>query len=295
MTRLPTQTPKVSVIMATYNCLETLPAALDSIRDQTYPNWELVVCDDGSTDGTWEFLQSAGEDPAYHLVLLRNPENRKLAYSLNRCLPVASGELIARMDGDDISDPTRLARQVQFLREHPQCDLVGTGMRRFDAAGPADVRLPVAHPDRFTLARATPFFHATILTYKSIYQALGGYTVRARTSRCEDYDLWFKFFAADFTGDNILEPLYWVREDAAAVRRRTRILRLRGYQTTLVGYRSLGYPWHWYVRPTLTMAGKVLVPHRAMQIYRGRQKARYLQRSEGAGPKGQTPEAGGRQ
>lgn len=273
--------PKVSVIMATFNCANTVRAAVDSIRGQTYENWELVICDDASTDRTAEILAGLADGSAGRIVLLRNSQNRKLAYSLNRCLTVATGELVARMDGDDISEPKRLQRQVEFLMSHPDCDLVGTGMLRFDASGPADVLAPARNPDRFTLRKSMPFFHATIMTYKRVFDAVGNYTVLPRTERGQDYDLWFKFFHAGFAGDNIPEPLYRVREDASAIRRRTAKVRLRGYRTTLVGYRLLGFPLHWYFRPTIKLL-KIVFPHQVVHKYRSFQKNRYLRRHAAA-------------
>lgn len=81
-----TEQPKVSVIMGIYNCESTLPQAVDSILAQTYPNWELVMCDDGSTDGTYAVAERYRIQYPEKIVLLKNEQNRKLSYSLNRCL-----------------------------------------------------------------------------------------------------------------------------------------------------------------------------------------------------------------
>ena len=127
-----TECPKVSVIMGIYNCEKTLPEAIESILRQTYPNWELILCDDGSSDGTYAIADSYAKRDPQRIILIRNETNKKLAYTLNRCLSVASGELIARMDGDDISHPDRFLRQTEYLLAHPDVQLVGTDMRCFD-------------------------------------------------------------------------------------------------------------------------------------------------------------------
>ncbi|MCW2782059.1 MAG: hypothetical protein JWR35_2508 [Marmoricola sp.] len=265
--------PRVSVIMAAFNCVDTVAEAVESIVAQTFEDWELVVCDDCSTDGTHELLRGLAAEHGDRFVLLRNEENSHLSFSLNRCLAVARGELVARMDADDVSLPKRLETQVAFLDEHSDADLVGTAVRRFDASGPADiVRVPDA-PDRFALRDGVPFCHATILTYRSVYEALGGYTVSPRTTRGQDYDLWFRFYHQGFKGRNLAEPLYLVREDRDAIRRRTFLSRVRLFRTTLIGYALLGYPARWYARPALALL-KAFLPGRLMLEYRRYQRWR---------------------
>lgn len=269
---------KISVIMGVYNCSTTLRDSLDSIIGQTYSNWELIICDDGSMDDTYEILLSYQRQYPGKIILLRNEKNRSLAYCLNRCLEHTKGEIIARMDGDDISAQNRFEKQLKFLKNNPDIDLVGTSMRRFNEDGLADVVEAMPTPDKFTLRDSMPFFHATIMTYKYVYDALGGYTVSERTARSQDYDLWFRFYHAGFTGGNILEPLYLVREDLSAIKRRTLRVRWNGYKTTFKGFRLLGYPIHWYIKPTLALT-KVFVPDRLMLWYRKLQKRNWESQS----------------
>ena len=106
---------KISVIMGVYNCESTLERAIESIVNQTYGNWELIMCDDGSTDQTYDVAKRYQERYPQKIKLLRNDRNMKLAFALNRCLAEVSGELVARMDADDRSCPERLQRQVCFL------------------------------------------------------------------------------------------------------------------------------------------------------------------------------------
>jgi len=266
--------PRVSVIMATFNCRDTLQEAVESIEAQTYVDWELVVCDDGSTDGTFELLGELAERLGQRMVLLRNHMNMKLPFSLNRCIEASTGEYLARMDGDDRSAPSRFEAQVGFLEGRPDLAVVGTGMRRFNDSGVGDLLRPVAHPDRHTLGRgrALPFFHATILARRAMFDSVGGYTVSWRTERGQDLDLWFKFFHAGLEGDNIDEPLYLVREDAAAIRRRTPRVRLGGSVTRIRGNWMLGYPPRAYVRPVIELA-KILIPYPVFDWHRRLQRS----------------------
>lgn len=273
MNTLDTASPRVSFVMGAYNCAPTLDAALQSIVDQTYTNWDLVVCDDASTDGTYEKLLAWQARYPDQMTVLRNAENSKLSFTLNRCLEVASGDLIARMDGDDLSVPERLEAQVAFLDDHPEVDLVGTAMRRFSEAGDADVVCPPAEPDRWSLRYGVPFCHATILARPHVFARTGGYSVLPRAERNEDLDLWFRFYSVGLTGRNLQEPLYRVREDISAIRRRTWRNRLNVFRTTVHGFRLLRYPWHWYLRPVLAL-GKALVPARAAVGFRSFQRLR---------------------
>lgn len=262
---------KISVIMGIYNCEKTLPEAIESILAQTYIDWELILCDDASTDATYAVAATYCEWYPDKIRLLQNEQHRFLAYSLNQCLAVATGEFIARMDGDDISLPTRFEKQVRFLQEHPDVVLVGTAMQRFDDDGSEGAvdRRP-SHPDRHTLHRTTVFNHATVMTYKHVYDALGGYTVCPRTERGQDVDLWARFFKAGYQGANMPDVLYRVRENEAAFRRRTARERWMACQNKWHAYRLLEYPWYRYPKPLLQML-KVLIPIRLMRWYHRRE------------------------
>ena len=115
---------KVSVIMGIYNCGPTLQEAIDSILAQTYSNWELILCDDGSGDNTYAIADEYRRKYPDRIVLLRNESNTGLNHTLNRCLEVATGDYVARMDGDDISLPDRFEKQVMFLDAHPEYTIV---------------------------------------------------------------------------------------------------------------------------------------------------------------------------
>lgn len=254
---------KISVIMGIYNCADTLPQAIDSILSQTYSDWELILCDDCSTDQTYNVAQEYQKKYPEKIKLIKNEKNSYLAFSLNHCLQYAAGVYIARMDGDDISAPDRFEKQVHYLETHPEVQLVGTAMRQFNDKD-GDIRV-VSKPEktnRWMLHDLIPFNHATIMTYKSVYDKLGGYTVADRTRRGQDYDLWFRFFAEGFVGDNIQEALYYVREDMKAIKRRTFKTRWSVFQTTVYGYKLLGYPKIWLIKEFIITLVKSVTPYR---------------------------------
>ena len=125
---------KVSVIMGIYNCASTLAEAIDSLLAQTYTDWELIMCDDGSTDNTIAVAESYVER-CDNILLIQNEHNMGLPATLNHCLEYAESEYIARMDGDDISLPERFAKEVDFLDTHMEYALVSCYMICFDEHG----------------------------------------------------------------------------------------------------------------------------------------------------------------
>ena len=123
--------------MGIYNCASTLQEALDSLYAQTFQDFEIILCDDGSKDNTY---QIAYENQQKHsnIVLIKNPHNMGLNQTLNNCLAVAKGEYIARMDGDDICSPTRFEKQMKFLDEHSEYAITSNPMihtYKFEASG----------------------------------------------------------------------------------------------------------------------------------------------------------------
>lgn len=239
---------QVSVIMAVYNCENTVRQSIDSILAQTYTNWQMIICDDCSTDGTLSVVNSYQSKYPEKFIIIRNEKNSRLAASLNHCLKYAEGEYCARMDGDDYAEPTRFEKQIAFLQAHQEIQLVGTLMQTFNEKGLGRIVPYATFPDKYALRFGPCFAHATIMTYTTVYQSLGGYTVSNRTARTQDYDLWFRFYAKGYSGANLQEALYFVREDEMAFLRRRAKLYLWAIVTRWKGFRMLHYPLKYYPR-----------------------------------------------
>ena len=131
---------KISVIMGIYNCENTLSEAIESILDQTYTNWELIMCDDGSSDRTMEIANEYLSKYPDEIVLMKNKKNRGLNYTLNKCLKKTKGDYIARMDGDDICSPDRFQKEVAVLNNNDDIYIVSSDMAFFDEKGVWGVR-----------------------------------------------------------------------------------------------------------------------------------------------------------
>lgn len=236
----------ISIIMGVYNCESTLEEAIKSIIYQTYTNWELIICDDGSIDNTYNIAKYfESQDPRIRVI--RNKCNRGLAASLNECLKYINGDYIARMDGDDISEKNRLEVQVEFLKNHGEYDLVGTLMQSFDEKGKKHIIGIKEIPEKTDLPRFNPFHHATILMKSSVMEKLQGYRIAKNTQRAEDVELWFRFYKNGYRGYNLQVPLYRVREDEDAYRRRKLIYSIQASQVLYQGIRLIGLPCCYYI------------------------------------------------
>ena len=229
---------KVSVLMGIYNCADTLPQAVSAIRKQTYPNWELILCDDGSTDNTYEVAQAlAAQDE--RIILLRNEKNLGLNQTLNNCLAVATGDFIARMDGDDDCLPERFERQLALLEAEPAYQITSSPMILFDENGDWGRTSLREFPSCKDVVEHTSICHAPVMMRRECMDAVGGYTVSKRTMRVEDVDLWIKLYARGYRCHNIQQPLYKMRNDQNAFNRRKYIYRINSTCVRLSGCRML--------------------------------------------------------
>ena len=164
----------VSVIMGIYNCADTLPKAIDSLLAQTFTDWNLVMCDDGSRDATYEVAERYRRTYPERITLLKNEQNMGLNYTLNRCLSIADGAYIARQDGDDVSMPTRFEKEAAILDASPDIAIVSTAMTYFDENGVWGQSHPVLFPENRDFIAGTPFCHAPCMVRREAYQAVYG-------------------------------------------------------------------------------------------------------------------------
>lgn len=167
----PADTPLVSVALVVRNGADTVSLAIRSILAQSFENWELLVADDGSRDGTPAFIRGF---PDRRLRLVAHPESRGLAFRLNQLVGLSRGRYVARMDADDFAFPERLARQVGFLEEHAEVDLLGCAAINFEGAGRivGKSRQACTHEEICRRPwRGFVLFHPTWMGRRSWYQA----------------------------------------------------------------------------------------------------------------------------
>lgn len=173
--------PKVSVIISTLNGQRFIREAVQSILDQTFRNFELIVVNDGSTDATLDILRTFKD---FRIRILDNGKNIGIAGSQNKALSVAKGKYLALMDHDDLSLPERLQRQVDFLDTHRQVGMLGCNCISVDESG--NVQSVSSHfpDDAFLkwqlLLGGCPFFHTSLMVRRSAMERIGGYDARYR-------------------------------------------------------------------------------------------------------------------
>jgi GT2 family glycosyltransferase len=178
--------------MPVHNGGRYLAEAVDSIRSQTFDDFELVIVDDGSTDGTAEFLDRVSAMDKR--IRVYTQERSGLVATLNHACDQARGALLARMDADDIAAPHRLAAQVARMHANPDLGLLGGNVTviREDGQRIHDVRYPPSDVEvRALLPKSSAFAHPTVMMRRSAFEQIGGY--RPAFVDAEDYDLWLRF------------------------------------------------------------------------------------------------------
>jgi glycosyltransferase involved in cell wall biosynthesis len=200
--------PLISVLIPTYNVEEYITEAINSILNQTYERLEVVIVDDGSTDRTYEILESIALKDN-RIQLYRNKENQRIVNTLNTAIKYSKGDYIARMDGDDISDPKRLEQQLLFLLKNKDVALVASNVVVIDEQGNT-IQYARYLADFASIKEATKYFSPVNhfwLAKREVYEKVGPY----RIPTVEDYDFILRAIDHGFIVSNVQEFLYQQR------------------------------------------------------------------------------------
>jgi glycosyltransferase involved in cell wall biosynthesis len=213
--------PLVSVVLPAYNAQEYILEAVESILEQTFSDFELIIINDGSVDETFNILETIkAKDPR---VRVYHRENQGLVKSLNFAINESRGKYIARMDADDISLPTRLEKQVDVLELNRNIDVVGCDYFTIDSRGYRKklVELPKSSSDiLLALTYSVPVAHPSVMIRKEIFERY-----LYQESYVEDYLLWANIFAVD-NFYNLEEPLFEYRHNYGSSFSDTKRLRM---------------------------------------------------------------------
>jgi glycosyltransferase involved in cell wall biosynthesis len=184
--------PLVSVVMSVFNCEPFLTESVSSVLDQSLTDLEMIIINDGSTDGSGRILDVFKNKDSR--VTVYHQENRGLIASLNRGCALARGKYIARMDADDAAVKERLQVQIEFMENHPEVAVLGGAIEWMDTTGKPLLRCFHPFTDREIKAALNrgdcPFSHPTVVMRKKVLAAVKGY--RATMVDAEDYDLWLR-------------------------------------------------------------------------------------------------------
>ena len=189
--------PKISVLMPAYNSENYIREAIDSILNQTYGDFEFVIVDDCSTDGTWEIIKEYAKKDK-RIKPLRNKKNSGVTVSLNNGLKKCSGEIIARMDSDDISTADRFEKQIKLMDKY---DVVGANIIFIDENGKRFGKRKYSNDISGVIRLESPLAHPTVMFRKELVDKYGGYD--EGYSNSQDYDLWLRFYSKNARIKNI--------------------------------------------------------------------------------------------
>ncbi|GHU68288.1 putative glycosyltransferase EpsE [Clostridia bacterium] len=204
--------PLISVLLPVHNAEKTIERAVDSIINQTFSDWELIICDDGSVDSTYNILckKYINSDDRIHII--RNVSNKGIVYTLNKCIQASHGRYIARMDADDISKPVRLEIEITFLRSNLEFSIVSSRAECFDELGAYRIlgkEGEIRSIDMIT-GRNT-YIHPATMLYADALRFVNGYDMQYNRTRNEDSDLFFRLAHNGFRGyvlDDVLLSYY---------------------------------------------------------------------------------------
>ena len=198
--------PIISVLMPVYNCALYLAEAIESILNQTFTDFELIVLDDGSTDDSAKIAKNYSDS---RIIYHCNEKNLGLANNLNVGLRMAKGKYIARMDGDDVSLPDRFRTQVDFLEQNKEIDLCSCGLMMFGTEDQVWIRETNPEQVKITMMFYSPILHATSVWRKESFEK-NNLRYNQDAFPAEDYDLWSRaVFKCRLV--NIQEVLYLYR------------------------------------------------------------------------------------
>lgn len=254
----------ISVIMSTHNRGEKIKRSVDSILNQTYKDIEFIVCDDCSTDNTYEILKKISSYDN-RLILLKNEENLGLQKSLNKCIGCAHGEYIARMDDDDYSIRDRFEKEVKYIRK-TDSDFVGTNIYFYsEEYGVYGQKIYSEHPTKIDLIKSCQFCHPTILIKTNLLKKVGGYSESTRHYRVEDYELWLRLYSLGYTGFNMQEKLLIYTKNANSINNIKKIDRLNCYNLLRKYFNRLNIPKKYYFYVIYPII-KMMIPVKARRI-----------------------------
>ncbi|WP_394145880.1 glycosyltransferase [Vibrio atypicus] len=248
--------PLVTIGLPVYNAEKYLDKAILSVLSQTYQNWELIIVDDGSSDRSLDIAQSY-RDP--RIIIHSDGHNKKLPARLNEIVQLAKGQFVARMDADDIIAPDRIEKQVSYLLNNDETDLVSTGLCSMnDNEQVLGVRIyqnkPLSVDD--VLLGHSGIVHAAVLARKSWFER---HPYSTDYPLAEDYELWARAAVdCDLKYHLIEEPLYYYREDSSislsklmvAYTSQASVIKNLGYR----GERMLPLHYYFYIKKCVAKA-----------------------------------------
>lgn len=243
--------------MGVYNGGSYLSDAISSILAQTFRDFEFIIVDDASTDASLQIIRRfEAMDP--RIRVLCNETNCGLGAVLHRGVEAARGELLARMDADDVAMPQRLDKQVRYFDDHPAIDVLGSYAIDIDSHGNerGERHVPTCHDRILSLLWSNPLIHATVMFRRQRVLQAGSYSPQAR--RRQDYDLWFRCARHGLRFANLAEPLIRYRFTQETLHRNDIRAMWQQVRVGLRGCRMTGAPLLAYLAVSMPLLEAML-------------------------------------
>lgn len=256
-----------TVLMSVYNDEVFLEEAIKSVVLQLTEDMEFLIIDDHSSDGSSEILKSF-ESQYPQIRLIRNEQNRGLGYCLAIGTEKAKGKYIIRMDTDDICLPNRLTKQITFLEENPDIDILGGGAIEIDEKGNKGVirQMPLSHEEIIKSIWACPLIHPTVIFKRDKILLAGNYKPHIR--RRQDYDLWFRCAKEGLQFANLAEPLIYYRFTANSQKKQRLSQAIDQAKIGWKGCQMLNLPLWQYLAVAVPILRAIFPPSVSHIIYR---------------------------
>lgn len=262
--------PEISVLMGVYyqqKELEFLKKSIQSILSQTMADFELIICDDGSTKEACNCIDTfANHDK--RVIVVRGVQSHLLPVKLNACLRVAKGRWIGRMDDDDFSHPNRFYVQMNYLKAHQSVSFVGCNVNVVRDGEVVGQRIFPEFPSVRDFYFVQPFIHPTLILKKEVLDAVNGYSEDKHCILCEDYDLLLRLYANGYQGANVQDILFDYTISNATGNNRKMMHRINEVVTRFRRFRELKclpYALPYVIKPVVVG----IMPKRIVRWMRG--------------------------
>lgn len=253
----------ISVIMGVFNTPKSyIDTSIQSILNQTYKDFEFIICNDCCTDDTFEYIKNKYHDK--RIVWISNEKNMGLAYTLNHCLKYSKGEYIARMDTDDYSFPERFEKQLNILKNNKNIDVVNCNVNVFDDRGIYGARKYSEYIEFKDFLLNNPIVHPSIMGRKSAFSKVGNYRDLPFTMRNEDYDLFLRMLNKGVTFYTLQDIVFNFRENTQSLKRRKYKYRINEYMVKFDNFKRMNILPKYYIfclKPLIVglIPGKILL------------------------------------
>ncbi|MDB9444789.1 glycosyltransferase [Anabaena sp. CS-542/02] len=256
-----------TVLMAVYNDEIFLEQSLESILQQLTEDMELLIIDDHSSDRSWKILQEMERQDS-RVRLIRNAQNQGLGYCLSIGTEKARGKYVIRIDSDDVCLPDRFAKQIRFLDQNPDVDIVGGAAIEINEHGETGLirKMPYSHEQIKSAIWACPLIHPTIAFRRQEILRSGNYDPEIR--RRQDYDLWFRCLKAGLRFANLPDALIYYRFTAKSQQKHRLSQAIDQAKIGWRGCRMLKLPWWQYLAVMVPILRAIFPPSLSHLIYR---------------------------